>query len=242
MCGAIPRLKTRPPWALIAVTPRPPSSATQTAIAAEDERRRGGRRPRSGPRPCPRRRRCAAPRRCAGSPPRPSLADRDPGDAALEPERPARDRAGRRVDPREGPVAGAGHPDRALAGRDPQRALADRDRVGDRDPVAARRSCAPRRRRRSRRDEVAGQAAAVQDATAPPPAPGRRGRSPRSAGPGGVGEDPGRRRRRALVFAGGLDQGARGREAPAGSLATARSITASSPAGISGSVSSAWRA
>ena len=152
----------------------------------------------------------------AGSRPRPS----SPPTATPETPRPSRSGSPMTVrvagvDPREGAVAGAGHPDRALA-RSATRSgpWPTAIGVGDRDAVAAEQDGAT----------TTAIAATISDRRsrqpAPSPAPRRRRRPGRAARRDrrgrparGVGEHPGRGRRRALVLARGLDQRARGRVA-----------------------------
>ena len=130
--GAIAVFTLRPPFALIAVTPPSTSSATQTRVAAEDE---GARTPTDVD---PLLHRAGVPVDSqdlagarAGDPDR-FGADGDAGNPSVEVQRRSLGSAACRVDPRQRPVAGARHPDRALAGRDPQRAAADGDRSRDR--------------------------------------------------------------------------------------------------------------
>ena len=215
-------------------------------VAAEDERPGPTADRRSGPRPCRRRRRCAGPRRSAGSPPRPSSRRPRPrrrrarGAAARRSLRPVAESIRERV------------PSRALVTQTERSPVATRsgpwpirDRVGDGDVVAAE-ELAPTTKATTITARITPAASARPCAPAEPLAEatpaGPLRRSPRSAAPA-CRRAPGSRRAPppSCSRAASIRPPAVEKRRP-GSLATARSITASRPSGISGSVSSAWRA
>ena len=69
-----------------------------------------------------------------------TLANGNPGDTGTDPNRRLGNFQGLRIDLRERAVRRAGRPDFGIAGSDPQRALANRDRIGNRDAVASQQS------------------------------------------------------------------------------------------------------
>ena len=118
----------------------------------------------------------------------------------------------RRVEPGQGAVGFAGHPDRVGGGGDPQRRGANRDRLGDVDPAAAEQGRGQRRQPGGRRRRGAGplQPPPAQRPEAPAAAADRLRRPLRR-----VREHPRRRQAGALALAGGGDQRPGARVAPA---------------------------